>query len=179
MTENRSAQRCLREIGVREEDLHKVLSVCVDILRLLIDNDPGVEIELDPASLKFYDDLSSKVRPHLLDHLRTVPPGAGEKLSLQYQFALVAALIWGHRIDVKPLKLFSSQARILNKTTDRRGNLNRGFFINPSGEQPVLPRRPRIAVLLHIFLFLHIRPLLNAPQQHGHQLQGGPTECSI
>ena len=48
VTENRSAQRCLREIGVREEDLHKVLSVCVDILRLLIDNDPGVEIELDP-----------------------------------------------------------------------------------------------------------------------------------
>ena len=101
---------------------------CVDILRLLIDNDPGVEIELDSASLKFYDDLSSKVRPHLLDHLRTVPPGAGEKLSLQYQFALVAALIWGHRIDVKPLKLFSSQARILNKTTDRRGNLNRCFL---------------------------------------------------
>ena len=112
VTEIRSAQRCLREIGVREEDLHKVLSVCVDILRLLIDNDPGVEVELDPASLRFYDDLSSKVKPHLLDHLKTVPPGAGEQLSLQYQFSLVAALIWGHRIDVKPLKLFSSQESI-------------------------------------------------------------------
>ena len=111
VTEIRSAQRCLREIGVREEELHKVLSVCVDILRLLIDNDPGVEVELDPASLRFYDDLSSKVKPHLLDHLRTVPPGAGEQLALQYQFSLVAALIWGHRIDVKPLKLFSSQGR--------------------------------------------------------------------
>ena len=35
VTENRSAQRCLREVGVREEELHKVLSVCVDILRLV------------------------------------------------------------------------------------------------------------------------------------------------
>ena len=35
-------------------------------LRLLIDNDPGVEIELDPASTRFYDDLSSKVKPRPL-----------------------------------------------------------------------------------------------------------------
>lgn len=108
VTEIRTAQRCQREIGVREEDLNKLLGVCVDILRLVIDNDPGVEVEL-ATTVKFYDDLSSKVKPHLLDHLRTVPHGAGDLLALQYQFALVARLIWSYNIDVKPLKLFSNQ----------------------------------------------------------------------
>ena len=109
VTEIRSAHRCRREVGLAEEDLPSFLGVCVDHLRLLIDNDPGVEIEVDPGS-KFYDDLSSKVRPHLLDHLGTVPTGTlGELLILQYQFALIAGLIWSYKIDVKPLKLFTNQ----------------------------------------------------------------------
>ena len=136
MTEIRSAQRCVREVGVSEEDLHKVLLACVDVLRLLIDNDPGVEVDLDAAAIsRFYDDLSSKVKPHLLDHLLTVPRGAavGELLTLQYQFSLVACLIWSYRIDVKPLKLFSSQ-----------GGNSIGFFRPEKLPQYWIENRPEV-----------------------------------
>ena len=121
LTENRSASRCEREIGLQETQLSCFLDVAAKLLRLLVDT---AELAGSNDSKNFdklhYDDVAllSNIhggtggnKQHLMDYLRgKIRSSDIDVISIQYQYVVVASAIWRFGIDsIKPLSLFNSQ----------------------------------------------------------------------
>ena len=119
LTENRSATRCEREIGLQECELSIFLSAATNILRLLVDTAEVEGTKNDIENLR-YDEVSLNAnivggnmyqKQHLIDHIRqNCRSSDADAIAIQYQFVSVANAIWNFGIDsIKPLSLFNSQ----------------------------------------------------------------------
>ena len=119
LTENRSATRCEREIGLQESDLSIFLSAAASLLRILV-NTSEVEGNISDLDKLRYDEVSLTgniaggnmyQKFHLMDHIREKCRSSDtDAIAIQYQFVTVANVIWNFGIDsIKPLSLFNSQ----------------------------------------------------------------------
>ncbi len=109
-TEIRSASRCLRQLGISQSELHRLLLSGARAARVLVETDVG---GIGRKETDLYDNVTFDNRKkHLLDHamtLRASPAYDSEAMALQYQLTLVCCLIWRLDVDAKPLGLFSTQ----------------------------------------------------------------------
>jgi len=121
LTENRSASRCEREIGLQETQLSCFLDAAARLLRLLVDTaDLAGSNDSENFDKLHYDDVAllSNIhggtggnKQHLMDYLRgKIRSSDIDVISIQYQYVVVASAIWRFGIDsIKPLSLFNSQ----------------------------------------------------------------------